>query len=71
MRSFTLAFAALAVVAIFAPTVSAAAPSVSCDRERQACMSGSARTGTYGERYVPPDDAARCHEAYRACVGRR
>ncbi|EUA21973.1 hypothetical protein I545_1339 [Mycobacterium kansasii 662] len=31
-------------------------------------MSASVQIGIYGERYVPPDAAAMCWEAYRACI---
>lgn len=44
------------------------APTVSCDSQKQACMSASAQTGPYGERYVPPDAVAQCMDAYRSCV---
>ena len=47
------------------------APSPTCDRERKACMSGSARTGNFGARYVPPEAVAMCQESYRRCIGRR
>ena len=33
-------------------------------------MSGSAQTGTYGARYVPPDAVKMCMDAYRACISR-
>ncbi|POY01239.1 hypothetical protein C3469_11185 [Mycobacterium kansasii] len=44
------------------------APTTSCNSEKQACMSASVQIGIYGERYVPPDAAAMCWEAYRACI---
>ena len=47
------------------------APSATCLRNRQACFSGAARTGTYGARYVPPEVVGRCYDAYRACIGQR
>jgi hypothetical protein len=43
-------------------------PTRSCDSDRQACMSGSVQTGTYGEEYVPPDAVGMCMDAYRACL---
>lgn len=43
--------------------------SPSCADARDECMSGSAQTGIYGERYVPPEAVAMCMEAYRDCVG--
>ncbi|WP_176357480.1 hypothetical protein [Mycobacterium persicum] len=44
------------------------APTTSCTSEKQACMSASVQIGIYGERYVPPDAAAMCWEAYRTCI---
>ncbi|WP_275571348.1 hypothetical protein [Mycolicibacterium vanbaalenii] len=44
-------------------------PSPSCDSQRQECLSGNAREGIYGERYVPPEAVAMCMEQYRACIG--
>lgn len=46
------------------------APSATCERNKQACMSGSARTGNYGARYVPPEAVRMCMDQYRACIGR-
>ncbi|QZT61476.1 hypothetical protein [Mycolicibacterium austroafricanum] len=43
-------------------------PSPSCDSQRKECLSGSAQTGIYGERYVPPEAVAMCMEQYRACT---
>lgn len=42
-----------------------------CLSQRQACLSAGARTGTYGERYVPPEVVRQCYEGYRACIGQR
>ncbi len=47
------------------------APSATCERNKQACMSGSARTGNFGARYVPPEAVKMCMDQYRACIGRR
>ena len=47
------------------------APSASCDRNRKACYAGSAHTGNFGSRYVPPEAVRMCEEAYRSCIGRR
>ena len=46
-------------------------PSASCLSQRQACLSAGARTGTYGERYVPPEVVRQCYEQYRACTRQR
>ena len=46
------------------------APSPTCERDRKACLAGSARTGTYGARYVPPEAVRMCYDAYRACISR-
>ena len=46
------------------------APSPTCERDKQACMRGSAQTGTYGARYVPPKAVKMCMDAYRACISR-
>lgn len=46
-------------------------PTVSCASEKQDCMSASAQTGIYGERYVPPDAVAACMEAYWACTAQQ
>ena len=46
-------------------------PSATCERNKQACMSGSARTGNFGARYVPPEAVRMCMDQYRACIGRR
>ncbi len=42
-----------------------------CLSQRQACLSAGARTGTYGERYVPPEIVQQCYEQYRACTKQR
>lgn len=44
------------------------APTISCDSQKQACMSASVQVGIYGQRYVPPDAVAQCMEAYRSCI---
>jgi hypothetical protein len=84
MRTFTLLSTMLLAAAILTPlpsttasadstlTLSAQrrAPSPACERDRKACLAGSARTGTYGARYVPPEAVRMCYDAYRACIGR-
>lgn len=42
--------------------------SPSCEDEKDACFSGSAQEGIYGERYVPVEAVRMCMEAYRACI---
>lgn len=42
-----------------------------CLSQRQACLSAGARTGTYGQRYVPPEIVQQCYEQYRACTKQR
>jgi hypothetical protein len=42
-----------------------------CLKDRQACISAGARTGTWGERYVPPEIIKQCYDAYRACTSQR
>ena len=85
MRIFNTLSALFMAAAIVAPVQGMAAtaelptvhfvqkrvPSPTCDRNRKACYAGSARTGTYGSRYVPPEAVRMCEDAYRACVGRR
>jgi len=79
---FALAFATATLAPVPGATGTAApssielssqnrAPSPSCERDRKACMAGSVRTGNFGVRYVPPDAAAACHQAYRSCIGQR
>jgi hypothetical protein len=65
--------AASAVTSDYSLTLSAQqrAPSPACERDRKACMAGSARTGHFGARYVPPEAVRMCMDAYRACIGRR
>ena len=73
--SVAVLFAAAAMVLGVAGTTlsSSAAPSAqsraaSCDAERKACLASKAQTGSYGARYVAPDDVAACQAAYRMCV---
>jgi len=46
-------------------------PSATCLAERQACISAGTQAGANGVRYVPPDVAGQCHEAYSAGINRR
>jgi hypothetical protein len=85
MKIINILSALLFTAAIAAPIQSTAAttevplvqlaqnrtPSASCDRNRKACYAGSAHTGSFGSRYVPPEAVRMCEEAYRACIGRR
>jgi hypothetical protein len=71
MRFLKCCAAVLFAAAILVPLPSLAGPSATCDRNKQACMSGSAQTGNFGARFVPPDAVRMCMDQYRACIGRR
>jgi hypothetical protein len=43
-------------------------PSNTCARERTACLQAHVREGSFGSRYVPPDEGAECEAAYQACL---
>lgn len=43
-------------------------PTVSCESQREDCMSASVQEGIYGERYVPAEAVRMCMEAYRSCI---
>lgn len=77
------ALATLAAVGLFLPFgaplpgsclraigVAGAAPSPSCSGDLRECLRASAdlHQTTFGGRYVPAEDVARCMDAYRSCI---
>jgi len=77
MRNITILAFALLIAAITAVSVSGtdafAAPTperkAHCEEQKKACLAAGTQTGTYGERYVPPDVVKQCYDAYRDCIG--
>jgi len=55
----------------FAADTSVEAKKADCDEQRKACLASKAQTGTYGERYVPPEAVKECQEAHNVCMAKK
>ena len=80
MRTVHILAAVLVAAALVAPSTagmttsstqsSAQNRTAQCDAERKACLASKTQTGSYGAKYVPPDDVKMCQDAYRTCTGK-
>jgi hypothetical protein len=70
--AFAFILATIAAIGLSQTTASAAAPTPQrkavCEEQKKACITAGTQTGTYGERYVPPEVVKQCYDAYRGCI---
>jgi hypothetical protein len=80
MRTIAILAVAMLIAAITAfsmprTSVAAATQSASssrqsqCEAQKRSCLEAGSVVGQFGTRYVPPDVAQRCWDAYRSCMG--
>ena len=69
---FAAAFIAPSTAATTSPSSTPSAAqsrTAQCEAERKACLASKTQTGSYGARYVAPEDVKMCSDAYRMCTG--
>jgi len=78
MKKIMIGIAAVLLFPIAVATPAAAEPPTmpcqppdapTCESAKDACLAAHAVTGSFGQRYVPPDAARNCWDAYRGCKG--
>ena len=58
----------MGVAASSSTTSAAQSKKAQCDAERKACYGAKTQTGSFGSRYVAPEDVKICEDGYRQCV---